>query len=160
MVMGRGNVIVGGTRSVVVGDGYIVSENELVGDNLRASTFNGVPVGITPLTYTANLTQVGLADPTAVVFNDTLGGVTWTRVTAGSYEGYLDAFSPSTIVATAFINNTNTICLPNLTLGEIRVVYEPILNVVQVFTYDTGTGSAVQSDSFLNDTTIEIKYYG
>jgi hypothetical protein len=90
MVMGRGNVIVGGTRSVVVGDGYIVSENEMVTDNLRASTFNGVPVGITPLTYTANLTQVGVADPTAVVFNDTLGGVTWTRVGAGSYEGYLD----------------------------------------------------------------------
>jgi len=160
MVMGRGNVIVGGTRSVVVGDGYIVSENEMVTDNLRASTFNGVPVGITPLTYTANLTQAGVADPTAVVFNDTLGGVTWTRVGAGLYEGYLDAFSPSTIIATAFINTNVVICLPNGTLAEFRVIYEPILNVVQVTTYDTGTGSAVNSDSLLTDATIEIKYYG
>ena len=160
MVMGRGNVIVGGTRSVVVGDGNIVGENEMVTDNLRTASINGVATGTPALTYTANLTQAGIADPTAVVLNDTLGGVTWTRVTAGSYEGYLDAFLPGTIIATAFINNTVIICLPNLTLGEIRVVYEPILNAVQVTTYDTGTGSAVQSDSFLVDTTIEIKYYG
>jgi hypothetical protein len=159
-VMGRGNVIVGGTRSVVVGDKYIVSENEMVTDNLRASTLNGVPVGITPLVYTANLTQAGVADPTAVVFNDTLGGVTWTRVGVGSYEGYLDAFSPSTIVATAFINTNVITCLPNLTLAEFRVEYGPILNVVKVTTYDTGTGSAVLSDSLLTDATIEIKYYG
>jgi hypothetical protein len=160
MVMGRGNTIVGGTRSVVVGDGYIVSENEMVTDNLRTASINGVATGTPALTYTANLTQAGIADPTAVVLNDTLGGVTWTRVTAGSYEGYLDAFLPGTIIATAFINNTVIICLPNLTLGESRVVYEPILNAVQVTTYDTGTGSAILSDSFLVDTTIEIKYYG
>jgi hypothetical protein len=41
MVMGRGNVIVGGTRSVVVGDGHIVSENDLVGDNLITASING-----------------------------------------------------------------------------------------------------------------------
>jgi hypothetical protein len=41
MVMGRGNTIVGGTRSVVVGDGYIVSENEMVTDNLITSSING-----------------------------------------------------------------------------------------------------------------------
>jgi hypothetical protein len=44
MVMGRGNVIVGGTRSVVVGDGYIVSENDLVGDNLITSSINGTSI--------------------------------------------------------------------------------------------------------------------
>jgi hypothetical protein len=42
MVMGRGNVIVGGTRSVVVGDGHIVSEDEIVADDLRTSSINGV----------------------------------------------------------------------------------------------------------------------
>ena len=40
-VMGRGNVIVGGTRSVVVGDGHIVSENEMVTDNLITASING-----------------------------------------------------------------------------------------------------------------------
>jgi hypothetical protein len=42
MVMGRGNTIVGGTRSVVVGDGHIVGENEMVTDDLRTTSINGV----------------------------------------------------------------------------------------------------------------------
>jgi hypothetical protein len=42
MVMGRGNTIVGGTRSVVVGDGHIVSEDEIVADDLRTTSINGV----------------------------------------------------------------------------------------------------------------------
>ena len=78
----------------------------------------------------------------------------------GSYEGYLDAFSPSTIIATAFINTNVVTCLPSLSLAEFRVEYGPILNVVKVTTYDTGTGSAVLSDGLLTDATIEIKYYG
>jgi hypothetical protein len=52
-VEGRGNVIVGGTRSVIVGDNYIVSENTLVAENLMVSTFNGIATGIVPKIYIA-----------------------------------------------------------------------------------------------------------
>jgi len=44
MVMGKGNVIVGGTRSVVVGDNYVIGENELASDNLITSSINGTSI--------------------------------------------------------------------------------------------------------------------
>ena len=153
MVMGRGNVIVGGTRSVVVGDGYIVSENTLVGDNLRASTFNGVPVGITPLTYIAILSQAGIADPTAVVLNDTLGGITWTRFSAGIYLGYLDGYNIGDI-----LNSEITIIINNVYYdGIVSAAYQGTSNEIYITTSQIGTGFI---DGYLIDTTIEIKYYG
>jgi hypothetical protein len=70
MVMGRGNVIVGGTRSMVVGDGYIVSENELVGDNLITSSINGTSISeLFPSFVQTNDTDLTL-------WNNGQGGVT------------------------------------------------------------------------------------
>jgi len=151
-VMGRGNTIVNGTRSVVVGDGYIVSENELVGDNLRASTFNGVPVGITPLVYTANLSQAGIGDPMAQVINDTIGGITWTRLNVGEYVGYLDGYNIGGIVVqfiTVIINNGYYDSI-------VSATYIGASNLVYITTSQIGTGYI---DGYLNNTTIEIKYY-
>jgi len=153
MVMGRGNTIVNGTRSVVVGDGYIVSENELVGDNLRSSTFNGVPVGITPLVYTATLSQVGIGDPIAEVLNDSLGGITWTRSNVGEYVGYLDSYNIGDLIVpkvTVLINNV-------FYDGIVSATYLGASNEVYITTSQIGTGYI---DGYLLNTTIEIKYYG
>jgi hypothetical protein len=129
-----------------------VSENDLVGDNLRASTFNGVPVGIIPLTYCANLTQVGLADPTADVLNDSLGGITWTRTGVGIYEGYLDGYNPFdiTIYPTILMGNT-------IFDAVISAAYDNATNTVAINTSQIGVGFV---DGYLGSTTIEIKYYG
>ena len=151
-VVGRGNTIVGGTRSVVVGDGYIVSENELVGDNLRASTFNGVPVGITPLVYTANLTQAGIADPMAQVINDTIGGITWTRSNVGEYVGYLDGYNPGDIIVPFFTVMINNVFYD----GIVSTTYLGASNEIYITTSQIGTGYI---DGYLLNTTIEIKYY-
>ena len=153
MVMGKGNVIVGGTRSVVVGDDYIVSENTLVGDNLRASTFNGVPVGITPLVYTANLTQAGIIDPIAQVINDTIGGITWTRSNVGEYVGYLDGYNPGDIIVPFFTVMINNVFYD----GIVSTTYLGASNEVYITTSQIGTGYI---DGYLLNTTIEIKYYG
>jgi len=153
MVMGRGNVIVNGTRSVVVGDDYIVSDNDLVGDNLRASTFNGVPVGITPLVYTATLSQVGIGDPIAEVLNDSLGGITWTRSNVGEYVGYLDSYNIGDLIVpkvTVLINNV-------FYDGIVSATYLGASNEVYITTSQIGTGYI---DGYLLNTTIEIKYYG
>ena len=151
-VMGRGNVIVGGTRSVVVGDDYIVSDNELVGDTLRASTFNGVPVGITPLVYTATLTQVGIGDPIAQVINDTIGGITWTRSNVGEYVGYLDGYNIGDIVVPFFTVMINNVFYD----GIVSTTYLGASNEVYITTSQIGTGYI---DGYLINTTIEIKYY-
>jgi len=153
MVMGRGNVIVGGTKSVVVGNDYIVSENTLAGDNIRATTFNGVPTGITPLLYSATLTQVGIGDPIAEVLNDSLGGITWTRGAVGAYKGYLDGYNIGDIIVpkiTVLINNV-------FYDGIVSVSYIGAGNYIEIFTSQIGTGYI---DGYLLNTTIEIKYYG
>lgn len=153
MVMGRGNTIVGGTRSVVVGDGYIVSENTLAGDNLRASTINGVPIGITPLVYTATITQVGIGDPIAQVINDSLGGITWTRSAVGQYVGYLDGYNIGDIIVPFFTVMINNVFYD----GIVSTTYLGASNEVYITTSQIGTGYI---DGYLINTTIEIKYYG
>jgi hypothetical protein len=153
MVMGRGNVIVGGTKSVVVGNDYIVSENTLAGDNIRATTFNGVPTGIVPLVYTATLTQVGVGDPIAEVLNDSIGGITWTRGAVGAYKGYLDGYNIGDIIVpkiTVLINNV-------FYDGIVSATYIGAGNYIEIFTSQIGTGYI---DGYLLNTTIEIKYYG
>jgi len=152
-VMGRGNVIVGGTRSVIVGDNYIVSENTLVAENLMVTTFNGIATGIVPKIYIANLTQAGITDPIVQVKNDSLGGVTWTRTGVGTYEGYLDGFEPSYISST----NVPTIMISNVNFdGVISAQYSTSSNTVSVTTTQIGVGFV---DGYLDGTTIEIKYY-
>jgi hypothetical protein len=152
MVMGKGNVIVGGTRSVVVGDNYVIGENTLAGDNLRASTFNGVPVGITPLVYTATLTQVGIGDPIAQVINDSIGGITWTRLNVGEYVGYLDGYNIGDIVGSFFTVMINNVFYD----GIVSTTYLGASNQVYITTSQIGTGYI---DGYLINTTIEIKYY-
>jgi hypothetical protein len=152
-VEGRGNVIVGGTRSVIVGDNYIVSENTLVAENLMVTSFNGIATGIVPKIYIANLTQAGLTDPIVQVKNDSLGGVTWTRTGVGTYEGYLDGFEPSYISST----NVPTIMISNVNFdGVISAQYSTSSNTVSVTTTQIGVGFV---DGYLDGTTIEIKYY-
>ena len=152
-VEGRGNVIVGGTRSVIVGDDRIISENTLAADSLMVRSLNGVATGIVPLIYIANLTQAGITDPIVQVKNDSLGGVTWTRTGVGTYEGYLDGFEPSYISST----NVPTIMISNVNFdGVISAQYSTSSNTVSVTTTQIGVGFV---DGYLDGTTIEIKYY-
>jgi hypothetical protein len=152
-VNGRGNVIVGGTRSVIVGDDRIISEATLAGDNLIVNSLNGVPTGIVPRIYIANLTQAGITDPIVQVKNDSLGGVTWTRTGVGTYEGYLDAYEPLLISST----NVPTIMISNVNFdGVISAQYSTSSNTVSVTTTQIGVGFV---DGYLDGTTIEIKYY-
>jgi hypothetical protein len=151
-VMGRGNTIVGGTRSVIVGDGYIVSENEIVGDRIRTTIFNGVPVGITPLVYTANLTQLGVAAPTAAVINNSFSNISWTRFAVGEYYGAIDDFALGVI-----LNPEITVMINNLNFdGIVSAEYQITNNAIYVTTSQIGVGFV---DVYLNNTTLEIKYY-
>ena len=152
-VEGRGNVIVGGTRSVIVGDDRIISENTLAADSLMVRSLNGVPTGTVPLIYIANLTQAGIADPISQVKNDSLGGVTWTRTGVGTYEGYLDGFEPLYISST----NVPSIMINNVAYdGVVSATYTVSSNTISVTTSQIGVGFA---DGYLTDTTIEVKYY-
>ncbi|MBS4034401.1 MAG: hypothetical protein KGZ85_08060 [Ignavibacterium sp.] len=59
--------------------------------------------------YTALLTQIGIDDPVAVVFENTLGGdIVWARTSQGYYEGVLaDAFTENKTFFLVTSNNVN-----------------------------------------------------
>jgi len=107
MVMGRGNVIVGGTRSVVVGDGNIVSENEMVTDNLITASING--------TSTSELfpSFVQTNDIDLTLWNNGQGGIA-TNTTYGesalrsNTTGYENTAIGVGVLASNIIGNANT----------------------------------------------------
>jgi hypothetical protein len=151
-VNGRGNVIVGGTRSVIAGDNYIISTTETVADNIRALTFNGVPTGIVPRIYVANLTQAGVADPVADIMNNSFGNIVWTRASLGNYTGTIIDYALGVILSAELTVIINNIAYD----GVVAANYSATNNTIDVYTSQIGVGFA---DGYLNNTTIEVKYY-
>jgi hypothetical protein len=151
-VMGRGNVIVGGTRSVIVGDDRIISDNTLAADSLVVNSLNGVPTGIVPRIYVANLSQVGVADPTATVLNNSFGEIVWTRAATGDYVGDILDYDNGTILVTEITVIANNVNYD----GIISATYNFSSNQIFITTTKIGIGL---SDGYLVESTIEIKYY-
>ena len=148
MVMGRGNVIVGGTRSVVVGDGYIVSENEMVTDNLITASINGEVV-VNSTKYIATLLQSSTTDPLATVLENTLGDIVWTRFAVGVYRGTLSG---------AFPDQDRTYVVFNNTVGPstLTAAWKSV-NEIEITTYDISTSAL--ADDLIGYSTIEIRTY-
>jgi hypothetical protein len=121
-------------------------------DNLVVrNSYNGVPVDNTPLRYTANLTQAGIADPTAYIMEGSLGTITWVRIAQGQYWGYLDQYDPLTP-----LTELSVMISSNIFDGLITAQYLPANQVIEVFTTQIGVGLV---DGYLNSTTIMIYYF-
>ena len=101
-VMGRGNVIVGGTRSVIVGDGNIVSEDEMITPFLRTSSINGSPASTVLL---PSFVQTDATDVT--LWNYGQGGVP-TNTTYGEFalSSNTTGLLNTAIGSSALVNNT------------------------------------------------------
>ena len=152
MVMGRGNVIVGGTRSMIVGDGNIVGTDEIFTPSLRTGSINGVPTGIVPKIYIANLSQLAALDPGADILNNSFSDITWTRIGVGNYRGSIDSYTLGTIFPQEISVVINNVMFD----GIVSATYLFPTNEIEVTTSQIGVGFA---DTYLNSTTIEIKYY-
>jgi len=151
-IIGRGNVVPPGVRTMVVGDGFEVNTNGIVVDNLVVrSSYNGVAVDTTPQRYMANLTQVGVANPTSYVMEGSFGTITWVRIAQGQYWGYLDQYDPLTPLTELAVMISS-----NIFDGLITAEYLPANQVIEVFTTQVGVGLV---DGYLNSTTIMIYYY-
>lgn len=103
--------------------------------------------GPTALTYEALLTQSGSNDPTAVVNENTIGAIVWTRVNAGHYRGTLSsAFTADKTHAFIQMNSDSKLCF----------IERGSANVVDVYTTN---GSLVKTDGILTSTAVRIKVY-
>jgi hypothetical protein len=150
MVMGRGNTIVGGTRSVVVGDGYIVSEDEMVTDDLRTTSINGV----TTSELFPPFVQTNADDLT--LWNNGQGGiVTNTTYGESALRSNTTGISNTAIGSSALASNTTG--FSNTAIGESALFDNITSNNNTAIGYTalsfntTGDGNTVIGSSALTD---------
>jgi hypothetical protein len=151
MVMGRGNTIVGGTRSVVVGDGHIVSENEMVTDDLRTTSINGVATSdLFPPFVQTNADDLTLWNngQGGVVSNTTYGesalksnttGFGNTALGVSALESNSVGFANTAIGRNALLNNTSN---DNTAVGVDALLNNTIGNS------NTAVGNSTDSGDF------------
>jgi hypothetical protein len=103
--------------------------------------------------YRALLTQLNMDDPTAVVFENSLGGdIVWTRSNVGSYVGTLTGAFPQ---HKTFLRIANPVTVGPAFAGAYIVRSND--NQVSITTVDTSTGDGY--DGELEDSPVEILVY-
>jgi hypothetical protein len=153
-VIGKGNLVSPGTKTVTVATGATVDEDGITVDNLRVlSTLNGRPVvENAPYLYTANLLQLGVAAPIPTLMEASFGNITWVYNGPGQYQGFIEQFDVGIIPQgniSVLIGSTN--------LNALYTAYYSLIdNSIYIETTQIGVGLA---DNLLNYTTLEIKYY-
>lgn len=99
--------------------------------------------------YVALLSQSGTDDPTAIVLENTIGEIAWTRDSVGTYFGTLND---------AFVENKTWLSITNAQIGE-QYYYE-IERGSENFVYiQTRNSTYTLSDYLLGNTSIEIRVY-
>ena len=147
MVFGRGNTVPVGVRGVLIGDGQVLEEDGMVVSNLTVTgTING-EVQVAYKRYIATISQVGTADPTVNVLENTLGDIVWTRATVGDYLGTLTGGFPDQDKTYLIIGQSQT--------DRFSINYIDPDNV-DIITLDS---AGVNQDTLLGYTTIEIRTY-
>lgn len=102
-----------------------------------------------PKKYVAILNQTGTSAPTAIVFENTIGTISFNRISTGFYE-----ITSSNL----FVNNKMYLHLSNVN-GGVSAIYENTNSSIYFDTRDlTSSGNPVSDDLLLN-TSIEIRIY-
>lgn len=148
IVFGRGNTVPVGVRGVIIGDGQVLEEDGMVVSNLTVTgTING-DVVVPYKKYVATISQVGTADPTVTVLENTIGDIVWTRAAGGRYQGTLTGAFPDQDKTYLMVSNT--------AIDTYIRIFWVSANVVEVRTLDfTNT----LQDGRLSYNTIEIRTY-
>ena len=141
IVRGTGNNIGDGLRGLVIGDNRTLQE-----DGIITPRINGITTAVGG--YTALLSQVGTAAPTAIVLSDTIGGVTWTRIAQGQYIG--TAPNP--------LNNLNTFII----IGNVEhdhLATAEIKTDGTIYVRTTNTQNHQHQDGNLKYSSLEVRIY-
>lgn len=103
-----------------------------------------------PKKYVANIAQTGTSDPTATVFENTIGNIVWTREEPGMYIGTLtDAFTTGKVWAIA---QGGTLLYP---LAFLSVIDD---DTVRLIVYKDVAGVLIPNDEF-DTVPVEIRVY-
>ncbi|MBI4946951.1 MAG: hypothetical protein HY840_11200 [Bacteroidetes bacterium] len=99
--------------------------------------------------YVALLTQAGTAAPTAIVLENTVGNIVWTRLSAGAYYG--------TLTGMFTLNKTLVLCTANPAGSNMIQAKAVDADRIIVGTVLSTNGTA--TDGFMTNTSIEIRVY-
>jgi hypothetical protein len=149
LIKGKGNTVTAGTKGVIVGDGQVLENDGMVVSDLTVTgSINGAVV-VNYAKYIANIFQSGTSDPSATVFENTIGDIVWTRLSTGFYAGTLSgAFSTA---------NGTYIMLNGTTNPGLVTAYWYNPNEIRIVTQDTSLSAL--ADDLLQYATIEIRTY-
>jgi hypothetical protein len=99
--------------------------------------------------YTALMLQSGSGAPTATIFDNTIGAIVWTRVSAGIYMGTL---------SNAFTSN-KTFALCDNKIGINNGTVKIVLNSTSVMLLNTYDNAGTPTDGILTFGFIELRVY-
>ncbi len=149
IVLGRGNTVTAGTKGVIIGNGQTLENDGMVVSDLTVTgTINGETV-VPYKKYIATISQVGTADPTVTVLENTIGDITFNRISTGFYE----ALSSNLFILGQmylFLGNGN---------GASSSIYENTTSSIYFDTRDLTSAGIPTADDLLLNTTIEIRTY-
>lgn len=152
-VYGKGNVITSGLKGIVVGDNQTISESGITTTNLRVTeTINGQSINTilpTYQKYIAHISQSGTSDPTVTILENTIEEIiTWTRNSAGQYEGAIAGSLFSTTKTYLMLSNSLEDCLSGIYVPSSSQIF------INTMSYASGT----LTDNLLLGT-LEIRIY-
>jgi hypothetical protein len=145
-VYGTRNMIAQNVKGVIIGDDKTLNEDGIITPQINGKSVNDILIQYNK--YVANLSQTSTDDPTALIFENSMDEITWTRTAIGEYLG-----TPSTP-----FDVTNTF----VTIGN---VYESIITSAYVNTDGNIVVKTYQVDGLelvdiaLNNSPIEIRVY-
>lgn len=113
-------------------------------------------VGRSYKVYTALLSQSGTDAPSAVIMENTIGNIVWSRIDTGDYAGILaDAFpeNKTVILPTTVYQIASPSSIDDIAFRYLR----DDTNKITLQSYDNSTGT--RSDSVISNSIIEIRVY-
>ena len=154
IIIGSGNTVGDGLKTLVVGNGHNVDQDGVVTTNLTVTdNINGRAVSEMLPTYTkyvALINQVTTNAPTVIELENSIGPIVWTRTAVGNYEGTL---------AGAFTLNKTYSTLSQVAKNSIALVYAKNVNTIKIETTNLHSPTAALHDTHLVNNTIEIRVY-
>jgi hypothetical protein len=146
IIRGEGNAALPNVRGMIIGDGQTLDQ-----DGIITPRINGILTSdalIQYKKYVALLNQVGTSAPTAIIFENAIGQITWSRTAQGEYLGTI---LPPLNTLTTFV-----------TIGNTEHDYLATANINtdgDVVVRTTKTSNHHHTDGRLNYSPLEIRVY-
>ena len=103
IIRGEGNAALPNVRGLIIGDGNTLDQDGIITPRINGILTENALIQYTK--YVALLNQVSTSAPTAIIFENSVGEITWTRTAQGEYLGTI---LPPLNTLTTFVTIGNT----------------------------------------------------